>query len=712
MRTAFIFTGLLLFCGLTTFAEQVDADRAKLVGLTFLSHNLKIQKGNTPLELDLVYASTSDNGQQKKLPTTFFYVYNAGTSGFVIVAGDDRVTPILGYSNEDSFDPDNLAPAARKWLDAYKMQIRTAIERNLSATGKIQQEWTYYSKGMLPPKHKDNLFVLPLVQTKWNQGIPYNALCPGGSYTGCIATAMAQVMKYWEHPTKGIGSRSYNHQKYGMLSANFGATTYLWDSMPNTGQVLSANNAVATLMYHCGVSVAMNYSTSASSAYTHATMTAFKTYFAYNDSARYILRSSYTDSMWIDVLKTELDASRPILYSGFTQSSGHAFVCDGYDANGKFHFNWGWGGSSDGYFIINALVSGYNLNHEAVIGISPKPAATQTNDICLFDNLLCNSVTQTVTVPYQQAFTVTASIQNRDTANNFTGDFSAFILDDQYNVVASMDSITASLSPLGGGDDTVALSFTMNGLPSMFAGTYYIMLYCKPANGTWTPVSDYLYFINKRQLNIGYTSPVTLDTMGRSSEFLIQGQPVSVDVNLSLSLSPSIEGVPFSGSCEIGLLHLDGSQAQAIGAPQGNITISKGSSSGIMTFSDTVTLAPGTYYLAVFHTNDGDTIRTLTGSSRYYPNPVKVIVQAPPLYPDKYEVNDTLYQAYELPLVFLDDTALVTTMGSNMHIETDVDHYKIELSSAYEYTVSARVHDAENSGDGNTYSVDVSFSYS
>ncbi|MDR1878785.1 MAG: C10 family peptidase, partial [Bacteroidales bacterium] len=290
MRKAFIFTGLLLLSGIATFAKQVDAEKTKLVGQTFLSHNLKTQKGNTSLELSLVYTATSTNGQQT---TTCFYVYNAGSNGFVIVAGDDRVAPILAYSNEGAFDLDNIAPATRKWLDDYKTQIRMVVEQDISAKGEVQQAWTYYSQGLLPPKRKDNLFVNPLVKTKWDQSPYYNALCPGSSVTGCVATTMAQIMKYWNYPAKGIGSHSYTHSTYGTLSANFGVTTYQWDTMPNTVNASTtavSKNAVATLMYHCGVSVDMNYTPNGSGAYSSDAMTSFKNYFAYKDTMQHLYR--------------------------------------------------------------------------------------------------------------------------------------------------------------------------------------------------------------------------------------------------------------------------------------------------------------------------------------------------------------------------------------------------------------------------------------
>ena len=154
---------------------------------------------------------------------------------------------------------------------------------------------------------------------------------------------MAQIMKFWNYPETGSGFHSYNHPAYGTLSANFGSTTYQWSLMPNV--VSSSNSAVATLMYHCGVSVNMVYDIAAkggSSAQTLDVAAALKTYFGYSSTVEGKYRKDYTDAQWIDLLKTELNAGRPVQYAGTGSSGGHSFVCDGYNSNDFFHMNWGW----------------------------------------------------------------------------------------------------------------------------------------------------------------------------------------------------------------------------------------------------------------------------------------------------------------------------------------------------------------------------------
>ena len=195
-------------------------------------------------------------------------------------------------------------------------------------------------------------------------------------------------MKYWEYPSQGIGFHSYNEDDYGTLSANFASTTYNWAAMPNN--VTSSNNAVATLMYHCGVSVDMNYGVGGSSAQTLDVANALINYFGYSPQIEGLYKTNYSNVQWINLLKTDLDNNRPIQYAGSGNGGGHSFVCDGYDNNDWFHFNWGWGGSSDGYFDLDYLnpgslgtgggTGGFNTNQRAIIGIQP-PSGGSTVDV-------------------------------------------------------------------------------------------------------------------------------------------------------------------------------------------------------------------------------------------------------------------------------------------------------------------------------------------
>ena len=328
---------------------------------------------------------------------TEFYIFNNEDGvGFVIIAADDCVTPILGYSYDNNFVAENLPPNLKGWLDGYAEQIRVAVELRAEATEEIRTEWECLRKEKNLPK-KTETAVGPLITTYWDQGYPYNYYCPYNSltgettYTGCVATAMAQIMKYWNYPTHGYGSHSYSDWFYGSISANFANTTYQWSSMPSSLNVNSSQtqiNAVATLMFHCGVSVEMNYGIDGSGAYTvyndydgyytYCAENALKNYFGYSSALGRKRTGYYSDSEWINLLKWDLDDYIPILYKG-QGSGGHAFVCDGYNYNNYFHFNWGWSGAAQGtyndaYYYINNLnpnSNNFSNNQAAVFGICP-----------------------------------------------------------------------------------------------------------------------------------------------------------------------------------------------------------------------------------------------------------------------------------------------------------------------------------------------------
>lgn len=331
---------LLLVLSCPMMAEHVDAQKAETVAHARLQNQ----------EITLVSMAAFDN----------LYVFNA-ENGFVIVAANDCARPILAYSLDFPFKTEDMPENIHKWLQSLNEEIQDAIDKKLEASDEVRQEWELLLQGEMPePKHRSE--VEPLIKTHWDQHAPYSNLCPDGSLTGCVATAMAQVMKYWEWPTKGTGSHSYVHDIYGQISANFGNTTYDWDNMVEQVSLESTEpqqTAVATLIYQCGVSVDMNYDPSGSWAYSSDVVIALPAYFDYNQSdIQWRYAEDYTASSWIALIKTELDNRRPVYYSGRDEDSGHAFICDGYDADDYLHFNWGWSGFCDGYYAYGALEPG------------------------------------------------------------------------------------------------------------------------------------------------------------------------------------------------------------------------------------------------------------------------------------------------------------------------------------------------------------------
>jgi hypothetical protein len=721
MKQTLLVFGLLTIFGTTIFAKQIDENAAKQVGQNFLSTKTNSQtlKSTNNLTLVLRESSQSSNTLASIEQTTFFYVFNAGSNGFVIVSGDDNVSPILGYSDQGTFDPNNIPQNVAKWFEGYKTEIRNVIEQNIRPTNEIKQEWQSLKNGANSNSSAKALSsVTPLMQTKWNQSPYYNSLCPGGSVTGCVATAMAQIMKYWNYPATGSGFHSYNHDTYGTLSANFGSTTYQWGSMPNS--VNSTNNAVATLMYQVGVSVDMGYSPQSSGAYvisasspvTNCSEYALKTHFGYRNTLQGVKRSNYNQTQWMNLLKTELDANRPILYAGFGSGGGHCFVADGYDNNDYIHFNWGWGGSYDGYFQINALnpsgtgtgggSGGYNTGHQAVIGIEP-PAGNQTYNIALNNDITPSSSS----IGYGQQFDITTNIINNGT-NTYNGDYAAAIFDDSYTFIDYVQTLTG-YTLQGKYTYTNNLVFTTTGLFSMLPGTYYVGIFYRPTDGNWKQAANNGSYSNFVQMTVVNPSDIELNSamVVTPSTTLSQGQSASVNLNVVNNGTNT-----FIGQHSVGLYNLDGSFAQTIGTMNENgLQSGYTYQSPYLTFNTTsVTVNPGTYLLAVQYEPDGGP-RQLTGSTNYL-NPIKVTVVAPSLQPDIYEVNNTIAQSYNLPITFSGTNATNSTTGSNCHITSDNDFYKVDLPPGYNYTITPRIHDSYNSGNGDTYTLDGLFSYS
>lgn len=427
MKKLLVFVAVAILGIGSLSAKSVDVNTAKSLGQKFVLANFESNRSIGDLEL--VYTVTSDNGQ----PCVF--VFNVGDTGFVIVSATDNVRPILGYSQNGTFDASNPHNGAMFMLYTYKNSISYAMEENIAATPEIAAEWeSLRNNGKLNTKNRGK--VEPLVKTKWNQDNPYNlfsphvpananpqhiANAPGGRcYAGCVATAMGQLMKHWDHPIQGEGSHSYNcvgygptYYQYGVQTANFGATTYQWDNMPlrlNESSTQTEIEAVATLLYHCGVSVNMTFDWDGSGAQSSDVPGAMATYFDYDHCVQK-QRSSYPLANWIAMLKAEFDLGRPVYYSGYDYSTnppgGHAFVCDGYDENDLMHFNFGWGGSDDDYYAVDAI--DYHTNASAIFNFVPTAVyqntvqaptnvtATKTSDVAQEATITWTNPTKTVT---------------------------------------------------------------------------------------------------------------------------------------------------------------------------------------------------------------------------------------------------------------------------------------------------------------------------
>ena len=320
-----------LLLGITALqAKPVDVSKAQRLGQSFVQHKAMFAKSAVN-DLDLAYTYRTESGMVTA------YVFNFD-GGFVIVAADDCSSPILGYSDHGNFDFETAPDGLRYMLGELSNDIEKRVQLNQPVSSDILCRWKNLDAyGVMHPE-KGQVIVGPLVELRWDQGSPFNMYVPTGCPTGCVATAMAQLMKYWEWPVQGTGEHSYlwNGQ---ILSANFGETTYDWANMidyyNNGNGTPEQKEAVATLMWHCGVSVEMNYEPDGSGAYSPDVPIAINNYFSYSEHATHLSRSgSYND--WIALLKTYIDQHIPLYYSGQSPEGGHAFICDGYESDDLF----------------------------------------------------------------------------------------------------------------------------------------------------------------------------------------------------------------------------------------------------------------------------------------------------------------------------------------------------------------------------------------
>jgi uncharacterized protein (TIGR02145 family) len=391
------------------------------------------------------------SAQQQEEP--MYYVFSMNNNkGFVIISADDVATPILAYSHEGTFDESNLNLAY--WMETLAQEIAEAIENDVAQDRQTQQQWDALNSEQEMPLRASGDYVDPLVATKWDQGAPYNNLCPSiastRTVTGCVATAMAQIMKYHEYPpTRTVPLPAYTTRAEKIsIPAITGTTTYAWSSMTNTytsSATGTAADAVAKLMYECGVSVEMDYQTSAtggSGAFSSAVAPALKNYFGYDAGIAYHNRNYYSYVDWINLLKTEIRAGRPVYYGG-QGTGGHAFVCDGYDTNDLFHFNWGWSGASNGYFEVSALnpqslgigggSGGYNQYQTIITGIQPPAGGTEQQSIQL--GLSTVSVGKTSLSSLTETFDVSVTVLKNIGTEPVTGVYPGVLLcnqDDSY----------------------------------------------------------------------------------------------------------------------------------------------------------------------------------------------------------------------------------------------------------------------------------------
>jgi hypothetical protein len=420
---------------------------------------------------------------------TAFYIVNFNPSGFIILSASDATIPILGSSTESNFSLDNLPPQLDYLFDCYKTQIKDVEKQKIAPTEEIKQKWDKYS-GNEATGISSNIIksattlptqVSPLLTTTWGQDVGYNRCCPvvnsGGSgghaYAGCVATAMAQILKYWGCKVNESKTHTDKYATYGTQSVDFNVADYQWSLMGNS----PSDQYNAQLIRDCGVAVDMDYSPTESGAWVDIAQYAFSFYFGFKNTSVYKHDSEFVDNIaWKNALKQDLSSGRPILYSGSTSgtpSRSHSWVIDGFDSNDNFHCNWG-NGSAGGYFLLTNLTppyTTYNFNTGNVAILNLEPVMSDCSEIN-GNSLICTSGTSFNVPNLPTGATVTWDKSTNLTFDNQPGNPKTFSANGSgsgwieatvhYNGDATLDRKTVLVGPQVPGTISVQMDSPIN----------------------------------------------------------------------------------------------------------------------------------------------------------------------------------------------------------------------------------------------------------
>lgn len=498
-----------MLCCLYTSAQHRSESEAMQIAKDFFG-----KKGSAP-QLSLVpqqklaakMRSRALSGKTIAQPSNDgFYVVNDETNNrFVIVSADERMYKILGYSYNGQFD-EEIAPAGLlEMMETYNRQYNALIDKPEQFESDVYQE-----EITVEP-------IEPLIKTKWGQNEPYNNDCPTNRNatddskcaSGCVATAMAQVMNYYKYPTKGKAKYSYvSGTQSHFQSFNFGITTFYWDNILNE----YGNNAtevqkaeVAKLMHACGVSVSMDYGESAdgqSGACPSDIPYAMINYFGYNPNTVYKEKDYYTTEEWTNMILQELKASRPILYGGRGGSGGHRFILDGYDGKGLFHFNFGWNGSGDDtYLSLDAIKPKAKikiLDYEFEVGngdfsnsqsmvykIYPSEISTSedvfyTTDFSSSSDKFSTKLGQSVLFSFSATNNSSTTSLYDKTSPKYEGVIGIGLYDSNFNFIKSLT--TKGVSSRGRNKEFIWRNVTISANDFKDGNQYYIAPYAKANN--------------------------------------------------------------------------------------------------------------------------------------------------------------------------------------------------------------------------------------
>lgn len=471
---------ILLVAGQMALAAPVGVSQARQTASQFIGRQPGMAR-RAPAKnvLSLAYTAAKDNDN-------FFYVFNQQGGGFVIVAADDQVPAILGYSVTGAFDVNRMPQNMHNWLEGYQRQMAVVVEGSHHAAMRQSASTTTAIEPLLG-------------DIAWDQTDPYNRYCPTydgdeRSATGCVAVSMGQVMRHHQWPERGIGSHTY-YDGDGCeqtLTANFDSTAYQWDKMLPTLTAESPEesiDAVATLLFHLGVSVDMQYGSSSGALSTNIAP-ALAHYFNYDRSVHLLFRDYFSTNEWEKMLMGELRQGRPVIYEGTTYAyEGHSFVIDGCDAQGYYHVNWGWSGESNGYFLLNVLdpetqgtggssdALAFRYDQDMIIGIQPAVEGSEMVYSLTCDGIGCDEKA----VERSEELPLTT-----DEIDNYSIDTARVMVD--FIVTDSLDHVVAASSSepmeLAAGKYSYGEERTLAVPDSVAPGNYTIRLAFRPIDDT------------------------------------------------------------------------------------------------------------------------------------------------------------------------------------------------------------------------------------
>lgn len=433
-------------------------------------------------QMRLAYTADADGMERPA-----FYVFDKPAGGYIILSADDRLAQLLADVDNGSFDYASLPENLRWWLSEYSREIGWYLSQPESETTKAE---------MAKASMKDNRVPIdPLLETKWDQNAPYNNLCPMSgdtrSMTGCVATAMAQIMKFHEWPAvHGYGSHTY-YDNGRRITYDFENSVFDWANMLDCYSGILATDdqkrAVANLMLACGVSVDMGYDAEASGAFSMNIAPAMRTFFGYADCTSSQKRDTYSLWEWEELMYEEMAAFRPVCYSGVGKLGGHQFVIDGYRGESLFHVNWGWNGLSNGYFRLTSLnppglgIGGgggsFDYYQEAVLRICKPDQAGDMKPFCPI-YIRGNMTVQRVTDYGDQGNMINLNFQRGAmygaVYEDYPGTFGLILRDDHENEIGfyEIEDITFPASTTGDINGLASVSGVM--APVTTPGTYRV----------------------------------------------------------------------------------------------------------------------------------------------------------------------------------------------------------------------------------------------